>query len=205
MSLMEQTDAQSGPVNCPECGGPLAKWPKIDGEGHVYLCSGCNQEVSPSVPLESAPPAESEESPSRFRKLLKEVEEAESEELPPSLLEDLPEETRSLLTASQLDRPTQKSKTGELREDLAQELRHQGYAIQEDAHGIRIGGGLPGRGSAAGMSPYDVIRMASDLEGGLPSPDELKRCPKCEAVVPPGGTRCQWCETTIEDSQTDSE
>jgi hypothetical protein len=110
-----------------------------------------------------------------------------------------------LLTASQLDRPTQKSKTDELREDLAQELRHQGYAIQEDAHGIRIGGGLPGRGSAAGMSPYDVIRMASDLEGGLPNPDELKRCPQCEAVVPPGSTRCQWCETPIEDSPPDIE
>ena len=202
---MEQADAQSGPANCPECGGPLAKWPTINGEGHVFLCSSCGQEVVPSTLPDSGPPTESEDSPSRFRKLLKDVEEAETTDLPPSLLEDLPEDARSLLTASQLDRPTQKSNPGELREDLAQELRHQGYAIQEDAHGIRISGGLPGRGSAAGMSPYDVIRMASDLEGGLPSPDELKRCPQCEAVVPPGGTRCQWCETPIETDSSDSE
>lgn len=202
---MDQSDAQSGAANCPECGSLLEKWPKVDGEGHVYLCSNCGQEVLPSIPLGSKTASESEGAPSRFRKLLKDVEQAETEDLPPSLLEDLPEDARSLLTASQLDRPTQKSNPEGLRDDLAQELRRQGYAIHEDARGVRIGGGLPGRGSAAGMSPYDVVRMAADLEGGLPSPDKLKRCPKCEAVVPPGDNRCQWCGTPIEGGQPESE
>jgi hypothetical protein len=181
----------------------LSKWPKIDGEGHVFLCSACGQEVTPSVPLDPKP--EPEDAPSHFRKLLKDVEETDTDNLPPSLLEDLPEDARSLLTAKQLDRPTQKSKPEEISENLAQELRMQGYAIEEDARGIRIGGGLPGRGSAAGMSPYDVVRMAADLDGGLPSQDELQRCSKCEAVIPPGDHRCQWCGTPTEGAQTESE
>jgi hypothetical protein len=151
------------------------------------------------------PKLDEEESPSRFRKLLKDVEETDTSDLPPDLLEDLPEDARSLLTAKQLDRPTQKSKPEEIRDDLAQELRLQGYAIQEDARGVRISGGIPGRGSASGMSPYDVVRMAADLDGGLPSQGELQRCTKCEAVIPPGDKRCQWCGTPIADEPAESE
>lgn len=200
---MEETDALTSGASCPQCGGTLSKLPKLDGEGFIFLCSACGQEVTPSVPLD--PKSNEEDSPSRFRKLLREVEETDTADLPASLLEDLPEDARSLLTARQLDRPTQRSKTGEMREDLAQELRLQGYAIEEDAHGVRISGGLPGRGSAAGMSPYDVVRMAADLDGGLPPASELQRCSKCEAVIPPADKRCQWCGTPLEDPETKSE
>jgi hypothetical protein len=90
-----------------------------------------------------------------------------------------------------------------LSDALTSALRDQGYVIDEDSGGIRLSGALNRRGGA--LSPYDVIRMASDLDGGLPSPDELKRCPKCEAVVPPKETRCSWCGTDLEDQSPTSD
>jgi hypothetical protein len=114
------------------------------------------------------------------------------------MIEDLPEETQDLLRAD-LNQP--KPNLGpKLSDALTSALRDQGFVIDQDAGGIRLGGDLSRRGGASGsLSPYDIIRMASDMDGGLPSPDELMRCPKCEAVIPPNENRCSWCGTSLED------
>jgi hypothetical protein len=120
------------------------------------------------------------------------------------MIEDLPEETQDLLR-SDLNQP--KPNLGpRLSDALTSALRDQGFVIDQDASGIRLGGDLSRRGGASGsLSALDLIRMASDMDGGLPSPDELIRCPKCEALIPPNETRCSWCGTPLEDQPPSTE
>jgi hypothetical protein len=79
-----------------------------------------------------------------------------------------------------------------------QSLSRQGFVIQEDAHGLRLSGiaSRPG-GLRSQLSPYDVVRLAAELEGGVVPMEERKRCPKCDAVVNPGDKRCQWCSEIL--------
>jgi hypothetical protein len=108
------------------------------------------------------------------------------------MMDELPEEARRLLSGHEL--PTGPSLGPKLSDDLAKALRDQGYVIHEDEKGMHLGGALVGRGGTpTAMSSYDVIRMAADMEGGLASPDELLRCKKCDALIPHGDERCQWC------------
>jgi hypothetical protein len=77
-------------------------------------------------------------------------------------------------------------------------LSRQGFVLQEDAHGLRLSGiaSRPG-GLRSQLSPYDVVRLAAELEGGVVPMEERKRCPKCDAVVNPGDKRCQWCSEIL--------
>jgi hypothetical protein len=123
--------------------------------------------------------------------------------LPEWLIEDLPEDIQGLLRAD-LNQP-HPHLGPKLSDALTSALRDQGYVIEEDARGIRLSGDLNRRGGSSGqMSPYDVIRMASDLDGGLPAPEELKRCTKCEAVLPPRELVCSWCGTPLDHDALDA-
>jgi hypothetical protein len=77
-------------------------------------------------------------------------------------------------------------------------LSRQGFVVEEDAHGLRLSGvaSRPG-GLSSELSPYDVIRLAAELEGGLLPVEQRKRCPKCDAVVNPGDKQCQWCSESL--------
>jgi hypothetical protein len=131
----------------------------------------------------------------RFRKLMAQPEET-ADPWPEDLLEDLPEEARDLLRG--LESAPSPPQVEELREDFASTLREQGYVINLDSHGVRISGGPSSRSSDTdNLSPYDVVRLAADLEGGIPSPDQRKHCPKCAAVIPQGDSRCPWCGETL--------
>jgi len=79
-----------------------------------------------------------------------------------------------------------------------QSLSRQGFVVQEDAHGLRLSGvaSRPG-GLGSQLSPYDVIRLAAELEGGVIPVEQRKHCPKCDAVVNPGDKRCQWCSEIL--------
>ena len=79
-----------------------------------------------------------------------------------------------------------------------QSLSRQGFVVQEDAHGLRLSGvaSRPG-GLHSQLSPYDVIRLAAELEGGVVPVEQRKHCPKCDAVVNPGDKRCQWCSEIL--------
>ena len=138
-----------------------------------------------------------EDTRQRFRRLVQSAESASTLQLPESMIEDLPEEARRLLRRNQAA-----SLPGigpNLSEDLAKALRDQGYVIDEDTRGLRISG-HPTRpdGGNGMMSPYDVLRMAADLEGGLQKPEERRRCSNCDAVLPKGHTQCDWCGTHLE-------
>lgn len=172
-------------------------WPRLDGPGMVAVCPRC-----PPPPAEPPPsgsgkagsqPTTAGLGASRIRDLLSQSTESGSE-IPDSLLEELPEETRQLLAR----KPAAKPATGPLREELTNSLLRQGYVISEDPHGVRISGAPSARpGGGGGLSASDVVRMAADLDGGILPEEQRLHCPKCDAVLSRSATRCEWCGETI--------
>jgi hypothetical protein len=168
--------------------------PSLEGTGMVAVCPTCPN--APAITLARPSSAEDgrDAGTARFRKLTSRPLSPPSKGgWPDALLEDLPEEARRLLRG----RPPsgQAQGTAQLREEMARTLRDQGYFIAEDARGVRIGGSpVTSRGAGTGrLSASDVVRMAAELDGGVRTPDQIIRCPKCDAVVAVGEPRCPWC------------
>ncbi len=187
--------------NCPTCRTPLRHWPALEGEQEHWLCPYCDLATGSlatelpgngKVVQHTAP----HDPRKRFRWLLETAQNfPPGSPLPEWIIEDLPEDVQQLLRADlNAPRPNLGPK---LSDALTSALRDQGYVIEQDSGGLRLGGDLNRLGNE--MSPYDVIRMAADLDGGIPSVDDLKRCQKCEAVLPPNDTRCAWCGTALAD------
>jgi hypothetical protein len=83
-------------------------------------------------------------------------------------------------------------------EAMRRALREQGFILDEDAHGLRLSAYASRRPTGGpGLSPYDVVRLAAELEGGIVPSEERVRCPSCDAVAPPGADRCQWCSQPL--------
>jgi len=170
--------------------------PALNDAHDVLVCQQCSKELESGLkssgPNQHPPLSSKDDSSSRFRKILAEEQRTKDDPLPGWMMDELPEEARRLLSGHEL--PTGPSLGPKLSNDLANALRDQGYVIHEDEKGMHLGGTLVGRGGTpSAMSPYDVIRMAADMEGGLAPQDELLRCKKCDALIPHGDERCQWC------------
>ena len=182
---------------CPKCGEPMQPLPALNGDHSIPICLQCleepesgNMPAAPSLP--SAQPSK-DDSLNRFRKILAEEHKTKGSQLPNWMMDDLPEATRRLL--SEYEPPSKPSLGPKLSDELARSLRDQGYVIHEDEKGVHLGGAPIGRGKPPGeFSPYDVVRMAADIEGGISPQDELVRCNKCNAPIPPGKEHCQWCD-----------
>lgn len=161
---------------------------------HACLQRSNEQEVGlNSIEAElSSALSSKDDSRSRFRKILADERRTRGDSPPGWMIDELPEEARRLL--SQQVSTARPSLGPRLSEDLAKALRDQGYVIHEDSQGVHLGGALVSRGGTpAPISPYDVVRLAAETEGGLTPPDELARCKKCDALIPAGDERCQWC------------
>lgn len=104
------------------------------------------------------------------------------------LLEQVPEELRGVL-AARLQAASDSRDKG-FRKDTVESLKARGYQVTEDARGARISGG-GNRG--AELSPFEMVRMAAEEEGGVQPRGKLPICPECQAVSPLGSERCQWC------------
>jgi predicted amidophosphoribosyltransferase len=182
--------------NCPNCGSPLQRVPTIDREAFLIICSACpfeqKEDRSEDVALTEAPTDEMDagnDTSTHFRQLVTAYQQTSPQDaLTDPLIEDLPEETRELL--QQEAAPAEKEKSRPSVEDT---LRQQGYLVDEDAHGVRIQVSSGSGADSDVLSPYDIVRLAANLEGGVPSGDQRAQCPKCEAIIPAGETRCQWC------------
>ena len=194
--IMKKETGNTDPAHCPTCGSLMQR---VQGEPRL-ICPVCNpisNATETAAPTKTAPTqAYAANTPAaRFRKLTTQSK-ATVDHWPEDLLEDVPEEARDLLRGSK--RTPAAPHAEELREDFASTLRDQCYVINLDAHGVRISGGPSSRSPDSGtMSPYDVVRLAADLEGGVPTPDQRKHCPKCDAVIPQGESRCPWCGETL--------
>lgn len=204
------------PPSCPTCGKRMQWWPALDGGSYIAVCPDCPptpesllaEPPTPSTRLDSLtrparrPPAPQRDDtplapsgPERFRRLIAQAPQPPAEPVwPEALLEDLPEDARRLLAGRKPETPAGPGQTARLREELVSILKSQGYTIQEDVHGVRISGHPTGRLRGTDrLSASDVVRMAADLDGGIPPPDKVRRCPKCDAVIPIESKRCQWC------------
>ncbi len=185
---------------CPVCGEPMQLLPALNGAQVAPICLQCSKKSESGLKSFGAnlhpTPSSKDDSCSRFRKILAEEQRTKDTPLPTWMVDELPDEARRLLSGHEL--PAGPSLGPKLSNDLAKALRDQGYVIHEDEKGMHLGGALVSRGGTpTAMSPYDVIRMAADMEGGLATPDELIRCKKCDALIPPGDERCQWCGESV--------
>ena len=179
--------------------------PNLDGTGSVAVCPECPN--APVIPL-SGPGAEpawqpieaSPEVTSRLGRLLSSGDEGA---WPEALLDQLPEEAQRLLRGGR--REKQPAAKAGLREELESSLRDQGIIVTEDSRGVRLTYQyIPGkRPRAASLSPTDIVRLAAELDGGVRPLLERIHCPKCDAVIPAGEKRCQWCGQAL-DSQADA-
>ncbi len=179
---------------CPICGGPMQAVSSLDGTGRIAICSTCPNAPAIPLPAPQAPGSTRDVGTARFRKLTsKPLSPPSAGSWPEALLEDLPEEAQRLLRRRPPSGAAQG--TAQLREEMAKALRDQGYVIAEDARGVRSGGSpVSGRGPGSGrLTTSDVIRMAAELDGGIPTPDQVRRCPKCDAVVALSAGQCPWC------------
>ncbi len=193
---MDTPSPPSDDVICPNCGETMIQLLTLDGLEYINYCPTCTANTEPIKQQEDIQePSPTEETPQevdprvRFRELI--ITSQEEPSWSEEMLEDLPEEAREILS--------EKKPTSHLTEDeqfsehLAQSLRHRGYVIDQDSHGVRISGGPSGGLDSEEFTPYDVVHMAADLEGGVIPLDERVHCLKCDAVIPPGEEHCQWC------------
>lgn len=171
--------------------------PALNGRDNVPICLQCSKEhesgfksLEASLPVD---PFAKADSLHRFRKILTEEHRTKGDPIPGWMIDELPAEARRLLSGQ--EPPAKPSLGPKLSDDLAKALRDQGYVIHEDEKGVHLGGALVNRGGTpAAISPFDVIRMAADIEGGIAPHNELARCNKCGALIPPAHERCQWCD-----------
>jgi ribosomal protein S27AE len=187
--------------NCPRCGAIMTEIHSGEDGKIRYECPRCPSngkgDFREKEQHRSGMHRPSEDPRTRFRRLLQANEESKTLDLPDVLIEDLPEEARQLLRRG--EDKLRPSIGPQLSDDLAQALRDQGYLVDEDVRGLRISGHLSTMGTNSGkLSSYDILRMAADLEGGLQKPEERRRCPNCDAVLPKGHTSCDWCGTSVQ-------
>ena len=77
-------------------------------------------------------------------------------------------------------------------------LRSKGLMLEVDSTGFRLGTMSTSNSPAVSvLSPYEIVRLASEFEGGVVPVEERINCPKCEAVVGPHDKTCQWCSEPI--------
>jgi hypothetical protein len=130
--------------------------------------------------------------------LLDAESDAKSTAIDDSAFEDIPEEAKSLLSKGSQRAEEVEKKEHAVTPDWEERLRRQGYYLHTDHTGPRLSGSGP-RPGTGDLTPLDVVRLAADLEGGIPSPHEKIQCRHCQAVVPAGRNTCQWCGGSLAD------
>ncbi len=184
-------------MQCPECGARLNRLPTVDASGYLLVCSQCDyQRLDETLTAAEPTPQPPEEAAgeSRFRRLVSSGTQPLSPDgWPDELLESLPPEARSTLT-KKAPESNSRPPAGEVPSHVKRTLMDYGFAVDEDARGLRLrspgGRRRPGTGD---LSASDVVRLASTLGGAPPPPEERRECPKCKAVVARSAPRCPWC------------
>jgi hypothetical protein len=152
--------------------------------------------VQAPAPDATPPPSQDPAAPARTGTgRLRDLIQPPEDPIPESLLEDLPEDARKALSERKGTKPLAQE---EHRKDLIESMRRQGYVIGEDSKGLRLSGApSPRFRDTSGLRPADVVRLVADMNGGVLPPEKRVRCPKCDAVVAAGSSRCQWCGTPL--------
>lgn len=178
---------------CPRCGQPLNRWPTLEPDGFLLVCDECGYERAEAPLTSSGQQTPSQTSASGHEKLQQLLDQEQPAEWSEELLAQLPPEAQAELKAKG------KSGASKLPSAMEQRLRGYGYVLAEDAQGARLIGEGPKPGTGD-LSPMDVVRLAAELEGGLPTEGERKSCPHCQAALPPNAQQCQWCGQSLPES-----
>jgi hypothetical protein len=187
---------------CPKCGGRLSRLPTVDGGGFLLVCNECDYQrlYRPQDSASPTPPQAADDDTRRFRRLLAESSSpTQPEDWSNDLLEELPPEAQQALGHKPPPSPeTGASPSEGVPGHVKRTLMDYGFAVDEDARGLRLRspGGMrrPGTGD---LSAHDVVRLASELGGAPPPPEERRICPVCKAVVPRTAPRCSWCDAEL--------
>jgi hypothetical protein len=189
----------------------MRRLPALDG-GYLLACDACGhqQTVPPQATVDGEPPSEDPpasagtpavlpprdptETIERFRKLTAGGEQT-PQEWPEEVLESLPPEARQQL-AQRAKKEAARGEQGTVSADWEQHLRSHGYYLDTDHRGTRLSGQGP-RPGTGDLSAYDVVRLAADLDGGLPAPESRRKCPHCQAVISMQAANCPWCGKTV--------
>ena len=178
------------PASASEATDPLLNSTHEDEHGQVPAApsEGAQDEPAPesSRDLESSPQGASDSELTPFRKLIQAAELSSQAE---ELLDQVPEEMRGVLAARL--KANEDSPEEALRDDTVASLRNQGFLVSEDARGARISG--DSSAEPADLSPYQVVSLAAEQEGGVQPQQKLQMCAECQSASPAGSTSCQWC------------
>jgi len=194
------TDAEMSSVlkTCPHCGGLVFVLPTPGGQGQMAVCSQCRQEVGtfdkdggPEAVIAGEVPAE----PGMRLKHLLTASTGGERQPSPDRSSGEPSGEAPRPTAQE-NAPKSQPVRADIKQDLEASLRHQGFVVDDDGQNIRLRA-VTGAGRGPGLGPSDIVRLAAELDGGIPPPEKRVHCPKCDAVIPSGHSKCQWCGTTL--------
>lgn len=188
------TDGPSVPRNqCPRCGEGMGD--KLEDSRVKPLPKSTAQfnSMSPSL-TKTDVDSQHNDSSNYFA----DSRETLSEEEVPTWLANL--EIGSITEATHESAPENEDRFTEREREEAHKrmIQSHGLGMGVDAQGLRLTSpSTKKHKTASGLSPYDIVRLASELEGGVVPVDERIQCPACEAVVLPKDKICQWCSAPL--------
>lgn len=181
-------------ATCASCGKPLPSSTLDEDPREEELCQTCARRQTPSDRRQAA--AQSKISTQKNQTLDQETIASES------LLDpDRPSQADSDSQPPSEGSPKGESFTGMDREEAHRRLlRARGFDLEYDPHGFRLKSADSKRGSSISeLSPYEIVRLAAEIDGEAVPPEERMKCPNCEAVVSPSDRKCQWCSHVLQE------
>ena len=182
---------------CPKCGRTITK--EIGSQSEASRFKN-QQDLSNHFENMTPQPLETEVDswPEEYSEYFPSPEQPISEDEEPEWISDLEGDNGSTLNEEQSSQDELDFSDREREEAHRRMLRSHGYGMDVDSQGLRLTGAASGRvkGSAE-LSPYDIVRLASELEGRMTPVEERVQCPACEAVVLPTDKICQWCSAPL--------
>ena len=206
-------------AKCPRCGNRL--WQVIlDNPAHkLEQCPKCGKKLSTSTPREpkSTRVRNQKFLSQHFGRMPPPTTETEVETWPDEYADYFPtsedpdpgnteaewiselEGTQNKVEQDQSADQEEKDFSTREREEAHRKMLHsKGYVVDLDSQGMRLTSISTGRNNpVANLSPYDVVRLASELEGGVIPVEERIKCPACEAVILPTDKICSWCSAPL--------
>jgi hypothetical protein len=179
---------------CSSCGQPLASFILDDETKGDELCLQCElrRRVSDERPSQSPP-----------REPLSQEDQLPSQK---TMETDAPGNRARKGQGDDDQNPASSSSNSESFSDMDREeahrrlLRARGFDLEYDPHGFRLkSAGGTRNSSISELSPYEIVRLAAEINGETVPLEERIRCPNCEAVVSPSDRKCQWCSQRFQE------
>jgi hypothetical protein len=178
---------------CPKCGRSISDDNK-NAQGKTRPSAAAHFETRTT----SQPEAEVDTWPDPHSGNLPNPGEPLPEEEIPTWLSELEAEQRTNDSNEPIREEDDRFSDREREEAHKRMIQSHGLGVSVDSQGMRLTSPSTRRSKGSPeLSPYDVVRLASELEGGVVPVEERIQCPACEAVVLPTDKICQWCSAPL--------